>query len=196
MKVVEVNLLPPEYAPESPYSVRNIIILLLSFLILGFLILIALQLVALKERYVAENVRLVTAINAFKKEKGKLDSLLERKSELEKRFEMVREALGRRRTWADKLTDIWRAIPDGIWLQGIYLRGVESQGIPSLRISASALDLGRIEKFIRRLKRSPYFKGVISISVNRQTTSGGGFYNFELKLPLKEDSTGQLPLTR
>lgn len=177
MKVVEVNLLPPEYAPESPYSVRNIIVLLLSFLILGFLMLISFQLLALKGRYMAENARLITTINALKREKEKLDSLLERESELERRYKMVREVLGERRTWSDKLADIWRAMPSGVWL-----RSIEMSGMESLRISASASDLHRIEEFVRRLKRLPYLEGVISISANRQTPSKDSLYNFELKL--------------
>lgn len=184
MKVVEVNLLPPEYAPESPYSVRNVIMLLLSFLILGLLIIIALQLVTLRERYVAENVRLVTAINALKREKEKLDSLLEREAELKERYGMVKETLGRRMTWSDKLADIRRAMPNGVWLRSIYMRRAEGGGNPSLSISACASDLRQIEDFVRRLKGLPYFEGTISVSIDRQTASEGALYNFELKLSL------------
>jgi Tfp pilus assembly protein PilN len=199
MKIIEVNLLPPEYAPESPYSLRNIIVLVLSFLLIGSLVVIAFQMLAMKESYMRENARLMTAISAFRKEKEKLDALLERRSELERRYRMLEKALGGRITWADKLAEICGVIPNEVWLQDISLQRMrvmtdvqdqeeqaEAVEVSLIKMTGQASGLKPIEELIRRLKGLSYIEDPNFTSIDRRSMAGHELYQFELTAQVGE----------
>ena len=184
MKIIEINLLPPEYAPESPLSLRNVIMLILSFLVAGFLAVIAFQMLAVKESYMRENARLLTTISNFRREKERLDALLKRESELKRRYEVVEKALGVRETWSDKLAHLWNVIPEGIWIQDLSVqreRTRKEEGW-TIKMRGYSSELEHIERLIRHMEEIPYVENPIFSSIQRQQISAEhDIYRFEVQ---------------
>lgn len=121
MKIIEINLLPEEEAPESPYSIRNIAILVISFLIATFLVLLTWQLNGTKNEYAHRKKNLLQKLAIYKKQKKKIDELQKRKADLEQRYKLVTEVLGQRITWYDKLNVLHKQIPEKVWLSDISM---------------------------------------------------------------------------
>lgn len=186
MKIIDVNLLPPEYAPESPYSLRNVAILVSSFLIAGFLVALAFQILSLKESYMRENLRLMAMLSKLREEKKRVEELLARKREIERRYRMIEKALGGRVTWSDKLSEIWRAVPEGVWLQEVSLRRALSRGERpietfQLKITGESEGLSSIEELLKRIQALPWIEEADFSSINRRLSPGGReVYAFEI----------------
>ena len=214
MKIIDVNLLPPEYAPESPYSLRNVIILVTSFLTAGFLVLLAFQILGLKEDYMRENARLVAILSKLRKEKSRVEELLARKAEIERRYRMIERALGGRITWSDKLSQIWRAVPEGVWLQEVSLhRTAEREERPKregkarkgeakkaekeaatvetfqLRITGESAGLSSIEELLKRIQELPWIEEADFSSINKRFSSDEReVYGFEITAAFRRRS--------
>jgi len=119
MKIIEINLLPPEYAPPSPYSFRNIAMFALSLLVAILLIPLALRMVNLKNKYNSEYKQLMQNIEMYGKEKQQVNKLKEQETILNQRRDMLLELIGQRFTWSDKLINLYEQIPENLWLSSI-----------------------------------------------------------------------------
>ena len=125
MKIIEINLLPPEYAPPSPYNFRNIATFALSLLVVIFLILLALRMVNLKNKYNSEYKQLMQNIEMYGKQKQQVNKLREQQTILNQRRDMLLELIGQRFTWSDKLISLYEQIPENLWLSSISLERQE-----------------------------------------------------------------------
>jgi Tfp pilus assembly protein PilN len=127
MKIIEINLLPPDKVPESPYSIYNIAILVISLVIATWLIFLSLQVNNLKNQYIQRKETLMQKLALYRGKKEKIDHLQQKKTELEQRYELITNALGQRITWHDKLNDIHRQIPENVWLAQILIEVQKSE---------------------------------------------------------------------
>ena len=127
MKIIEINLLPPEYAPPPLYSFRNIAIFALSLLIASFLPLIALRMTNLKNEYDRKYKQLMRNIEMYGKQKLQINKLKEQEATLTQRRKMLMELIGQRFTWSDKLISLYNKIPEDLWLSSISLERQEIQ---------------------------------------------------------------------
>ena len=179
-----MNLLPPEYAPESPYSVRNISFLLLSFLILTFLTLNTLQVTDVKKefnQYKQDMLLLVANRGPFKQ---KVERLRKQTRLLNRRRNELAEVFDRRTTWSDKLSQVYAQIPKGVWLsevsvkretrkvEPVAVRGEKSRStteeVVSLHISGEAKDINDIAELISRLETISFLEKAPFRSINRE----------------------------
>ncbi|MFQ6044390.1 MAG: hypothetical protein ACE5PV_26355, partial [Candidatus Poribacteria bacterium] len=94
MKLIEINLIPPEEVPESSYTIRNIATLVISFMIAIALILLALQMNSLKGEYAQQKIQLLQRLKVYSRQKEKIDELQRKKTNLEQRYKLITEVLG------------------------------------------------------------------------------------------------------
>jgi Tfp pilus assembly protein PilN len=132
MKIIEINLLPPEYKPPSPYSFRNIAIFAISLLVAIFLILLVLLMVNLKNKYNNEYKQLTRNIEIYGKQKQEIEKLKKREAALNQRRNMLMELIGQRFTWYDKLINLYEQIPENLWLSSISVERQEIE-IPKIK---------------------------------------------------------------
>lgn len=119
---IEVNLLPPEHAPESPYNLRNVSFLILSFLILIFLALNTMRMTTQEKVFDQQNQSMLQVLNNYRQLKGQIDALKERTALLRQRRDLFADAIDHRKTWADKLNAIRAQIPGEMWLSEVYIK--------------------------------------------------------------------------
>ncbi len=182
MKIIEINLLPPEEMPESLYGIRNIAILVISFVVAVWLILLALQVNILKSGYAQRKKELTQKLAIYRVQKQKIDKLQKKKADLEQRYKLITEVLGQRITWYDKLSIIHRQVPENTWLSQISMevqesekvqtgiqiatlrktspQGLKENGQPSIliRISGYTSELPKIGELIDNLDKLPFFE--------------------------------------
>ena len=138
MKIIEVNLLPPEEAPESPYSIRNIAILVISFVIVIWLIFLTWQATILKSEYVQRKKELMQKLEVYRIQRERIDKLQKKKNDLEKQYELVTNVLGQRITWHDKLSIMHKQIPENLWLSQVSIEFQEEEK-PQMEFQRSIL---------------------------------------------------------
>lgn len=116
---IEINLLPSEYVPESPYSLRNISFLVLSVFILCFLAADVVKVTSLEkdlEQYKQNMLALIASRGPFKQ---KVERLRKQASLLNERRAELAAVIDQRTTWSDKLSLVYAQIPIGVWLSEI-----------------------------------------------------------------------------
>ena len=118
---IEINLLPPEYAPKSPYSPRNISFIVLSFLLLSFLVVDALQVIHREKEFNQRAQDMLRMAGRFSQLNKSIKALRERTALLNKRYNDLVEVLNQRVTWSDKLSQIHAQIPADVWLLEVSL---------------------------------------------------------------------------
>lgn len=207
MKLIEINLIPPEEVPESPYTIRNIATLVISFMIAIALILLALQMNSLKGEYAQQKIQLLQRLKVYSRQKEKIDELQRKKTNLEQRYKLITEVLGQRITWYDKLSDMHRRIPENVWLSQIVMeikKGEEFQeekkvGVPVakkdsklrdlkedvqsiilLHILGYTLELSKISGLIDKLSDSPFFEKTALQKIDKTKIKNRSVISFEI----------------
>jgi Tfp pilus assembly protein PilN len=201
MKIIEIDLLPPEDIPESPYSLRNIAILVISFMIAVWLIFLALRMSSLKNEYAQREAELTQKLTAYKIQKEKIDRLQKRKAELEKRYELITDVLGQRITWHDKLIAMHRQMPENVWLSQVLLEIQEAeksqteiqtktstpqvikenvQLLMLFNISGYAIELPRVGELIANLDNSPSFEKTSFKKIDKTEINARSIISFNL----------------
>ncbi len=207
MRIIEINLLPPEYTPPSPYSLRNIATSVLSLLVAVLLILLALPMVNLKNEYNKEYKQLVRNIGMYGKQKQQINELKRREVALDRRRGILMELIGQRTTLSDKLIDLYEQIPENLWLSDILLerkeikeptktaraKGGKSatkqedeseeksiQRFIQIQISGDALKIQQISEFIARLDKSPSFENTKLLSIGQIEKKGRTVMSFDI----------------
>jgi hypothetical protein len=156
MKLIEINLIPPEEVPESPYTIRNIATLVISFVIAIGLILLTLQMSNLKSEYAQQKMQLLERLEVYSRQKENIDDLQKKKADLEQRYKLITEVLGQRITWYDKLSDMHRRIPEDVWLSQIVMEIKKTEdfqtekrmGVPVAKESSELRDLGNVHPIV------------------------------------------------
>ena len=202
---IEINLLPSEYAPQSPYSLRNISFLVLSFMIAGFLVIDVLQ-ITHREKDLDQylNVQVLNELRKFGTRLVDMKRLKEQTALLHERRNLLAEVISRRTTWSDKLSRVYAQIPSDVWLSEISVKREvfqipiatekqDKQNKPTpatpqqespkqivLYISGSAKDLSRIAEFITRLETLPFLANIRFNSSNQIEQADQFVMSFEI----------------
>ncbi|HIE25992.1 TPA: hypothetical protein EYP66_01745 [Candidatus Poribacteria bacterium] len=207
MKIIEINLLPPEETPESPYGIRNIAILVLSFVIIFWLILLALQVNSLKNEYVRRKEKVLQKLAVYRIQKQKIDKLQKKKADLEERYKLITEVLGQRITWYDKLSVMHRQIPEDTWLSQVSMeiqqaeelqkemqksiltrkktsrvKDLEKNVQPSIliHISGYTSELPKVGELIANLEHSPLFEKTRFTKIGNTEINARSAISFEI----------------
>jgi len=201
MKIIEIDLLPPEDIPESPYSFRNIAILVISFMIAVWLIFLVLRMSSLKNDYARREAELTQKLTAYKIQKEKIDRLQKRKAELEKRYKLITDVLGQRITWHDKLIAMHREMPENVWLSEVLLEMQEAeksqtetqpktstpqvikekvQPLMVFNISGYAIELPRVAELIANLDNSPAFEKTSFQKIDKTEINARSVISFDI----------------
>jgi len=202
---IEINLLPREYLPQSPYSLQNTSFLVLSFLIVGFLMIDVLQ-ITHREKALDQylNVQVLNELQKFGTRLVDMRRLKEQTAILHERRNLLAEVINRRTTWSDKLSQVYAQIPSDVWLSEISVKRdvfqipvakekQDQQNKPTpatpqqespkqivLHISGMAKDLARIAEFIARLEALPFLDN-IRFNSSKQTEQDDQFVmSFEI----------------
>jgi len=207
MKIIEISLLPPEEAPESPYTIRNIAILVISFVLAICLIVLALQVNGLKGEYAQRKEKLLQRLAVYKRQKEKIDELQKKKTDLEERYKLITDALGQRITWYDKLSSIHRQIPKSMWLSQVSMelgkaekvqtkirknvtyskKASKSQDLEKevqplilIHILGYTSELPEIGELIANLDNSPFFEKTKFEKINNTKINNRSVISFEI----------------
>ncbi|MBM3239454.1 hypothetical protein FJZ31_24440 [Candidatus Poribacteria bacterium] len=201
MKIIEIDLIPPEDIPESPYSLRNIAILVISFMIAVWLIFLVLRMSSLKNDYAQREAELTQKLTAYKIQKEKIDRLQKRKAELEKRYKLITDVLGQRITWHDKLIAMHREMPENVWLSEVLLEMQEAekpqpetqtktstpqvikenvQPLMVFQISGYAIELPRVGELIANLDNSPAFEKTSFQKIDKTEINARSIISFDI----------------
>lgn len=207
MKIIEINLLPTEYTPPSPYNLRNIATSVLSLLVAIPLILLALRMVNLKNEYNEEYKQLIENIKVYEKQEQQINELKRREAALDRRRGILMKLIGQRSTLSNKLIDLHEQIPENLWLSNIMLehqeikeptktaRGKGGKSVTKqedeseekkiqrfiqIQISGDALKIQQISEFIARLDKSPSFENTKLLSIGQIEKKGRTVMSFDI----------------
>ena len=214
---IEINLLPREYLPQSPYSLRNISFLVISFLIAGFLVMDALHITHREKELNHKNQDMLRTLNNFRQLKNNIEALRAQTALLQKRSSLLGGSITSRITWSDKLNQIYAQIPSEVWLSEIALER-ETIRIPSvaqestdkqsqststppqqelqeqirLRISGDATSLVHISELLRRLETVPFLNSIRLSSINQIERVDHLVMSFEIMAGMNIEGNTQL----
>jgi Tfp pilus assembly protein PilN len=200
---IEVNLLPAEYVPESLFSIRNISFLVLSLLILAFLAFDVMQIIEREKALSLQNQQMLQVLNNYRQLKQEIDKLKERTALLRQRRDLIVSAIGERDTWSDKLSQIYRQVPESVWLSEIAMKREFVSSAPTappakdnkskdaplqpvtkeairLHISGDAKDISYIAEFIDLLEAVPFLGKTRLNSVNQREEEKREIMAFEI----------------
>ena len=203
MRTIEINLLPPEYAPENPYSIRNIAFLVLSLFILIFLALDVHQVIEREKSLDRRNQNMLHMLENFRQVKDNIEILRRQTTLLHERRNLLEAVVNRRTTWSDKLSQIYAQIPVDVWLSQISLErqkiipspekkvqdeshamnGEQSQKVGEqivLYILGDARDLSRITEFISRLEAISCLENTQFHTIDQRKETGRSVMSFEI----------------
>lgn len=98
------------------------------------------------------------------------DSLTQRRREIRRRVQLVRELDDNRFVWPHLMDEVAAALPATAWLRGIK----QQSELPDLRlqIMGTAARPLVITQFVRNLDSSPFIRNVQIVSSNKQTSGG------------------------
>lgn len=121
MPTVEINLLPPQFKPLPPYSVRNLVGVILSTGLLAFLLVLSLHMINAKADYSAHLTDLEQKLNSSRKQRKEIIELQKRAAAMKIYLEFLDDIMKQRITWVGKLTDVNYRVPSGLWLTEITM---------------------------------------------------------------------------
>lgn len=209
MKTIEINLLPPEYASEKPYSLRNISFVVLSFLILIFLVMDVYKLIDREKAFNLHNQSIMRVFAQYRPFKQKIDNLRKRAVLLNQRRSELAVLVNQRITWSDKLSQIYMLIPPEVWLSTISIEreiskiplgrqaGATAKNTPQkeevkilLHIQGEAEDIGSIGELIRRLATLPYLEKPSFDLINQEQIETRSVMSFTVSAQVNPFQTG------
>jgi Tfp pilus assembly protein PilN len=195
--MIDINLLPPEYAPKKLISPLNIAIIGGSFLIIISLLIPSLHpswgLLAALQDYsyrVADHDR---RINDYRRELKDIAELKKTMKLLKERMSLVKELLQEKTTWSDKLMELYDRLPKGsFWIDNLNVEREKasaqaaqrpSRGSPEnvveiskikVSMSGGATSVDNMSKFVANLEESEIFSDVILNTAKSDSAVEGG----------------------
>ena len=209
MKTIEINLLPPEYASEKPYSLRNISFVVLSFLILIFLVIDVYKLIDQEKAFNHHNQSIMRVFAQYRPFKQKIENLRKRAVLLNQRRSELAALVNQRITWSDKLSQIYMLIPPEVWLSTISIEreiskiplgrqaGATAKNTPQkeepkilLHIQGEAEDIASIAELIARLETLPFLEKPRFSSINQELLDNRSVMSFTIVAQVNPFQTG------
>ena len=187
--IIEINLLPSEYAPVSSFNIRNALFLVFSVIILAFLALNTLEIIKSKDAFKKRNQQLSQETLRFSSFQKKIAKLKIRTTLLNKRRTQLLAVVNQRITWSDKLSQIYRLVPPEVWLSEISVSS-ETRRTPTsasqgekylvLHIKGESKGLTGVEKLIAGLEAVPFLEDPRFTSINQKELVGRLVMSFEI----------------
>jgi len=185
--MIDINLLPPEYAPKKLVSLSNLAMICLFFLIGISLILSSLRLLGSVQDYSGRVDAHNQQIKLYKIQAEEIRELGRKVKMLSARLSLVKELLQENATWSDKLFELAQCLPrDGAWLDGLTIerrRGTQRARTPNAtntepepilaQISGGVTSVDKVRQFVASLEDSETFGNVALDSVSSRPMMAG-----------------------
>ena len=198
--MIDINLLPPEYAPKKLVSPINLAVICLFFLIGLSLILSSLKLMAAVQDYSGRCEYHNQQIRYYKPQVEDIRELRKRVKLLKTRLSLVEQLLKEKATWSDKLVELYECLPQsGIWLDSLSIdrqkatlrlssagaENVEAEMI-MVNISGNVISVDKVRQFVANLEESDTFYNVVldSAASTSMGLSGGSLMQFRITVQI------------
>jgi len=204
--MIDINLLPPEYAPKKLINLLNITIIGASFLTIISLLIPSLHptwgLLAVLQDYSDRVAQHDQKINDYKRELKDIGELKKTMKLLKERMSLVKELLQEKTTWSDKLMELYERLPKGsVWMDSLTIEREKATAqmpsrVPSedvvgaskinVSISGGATSVDNMSKFVANLEESEIFGNVILNTAKSDSATKGGasVISFEITLQI------------
>ena len=217
--MIDIDLLPPEYAPKKLVSLPNIIAIAIFFLISSSLLLASISpwdqlpyrgLLNAVEGYSERVEHVDEDISKYKQKAETIHRLRARIRGLKPRLSLAEQLLKGRATWSDKLVELYRCLPpDGVWINGLSIAAQEvkptarqrlPQGTPQdtetgpivVQISGNVISVNEMSRFVANLEDSNIFGDVVLESVTKRAslTDSDSLMSFKLTVQILSPGEG------
>jgi Tfp pilus assembly protein PilN len=180
--MIDINLLPPEYAPKKLISLSGLAIISIFVLVSLSLLLSSFKLLAELQDYSGRAEYHDQQIRHFAQQVEDIRELKKRVKLLKARLSLVKELLEEKTAWSDELTDLSQYLPqNGIWIDGLTIdrqkvqrknfasatntgksknEDVETEQI-MVEILGSVVSVDKVSQFVANLEESKTFGNVV-----------------------------------
>lgn len=177
--MLEINLLPVREARRAAdlrqYFMQVVLMLLLA---LGVIALVESQMADKINRTEERVTQMKNDIDQFKPQLDKVAAFKKRKSQLEKKIDVI-DGLDKARSGPVRVMDeLAMRTPDRLWLTGMNTKGT------SLSLKGESLDNELVALFLRRLGESEYFDQVDLDSTKLGDSKGLRVVQFKIRAEL------------
>lgn len=176
--MIDINLLPPEYAPKKLVSLSSLVAITIFFLVCLSLIMCSLRLLAARQEYSGRVEYHDQQIKHYMAQVQDIRELREKVKLLKARLSLVKELLEEKTTWSNKLVDLCQCLPrSGIWIDGVTVdrqgtqagtarsRTANPQDVGTqqvmVQISGSVVSVDKVSQFVANLEDSRTFGNVV-----------------------------------
>jgi len=184
--MIDINLLPPEYAPKKMISLGGLAIISIFLFVSLSLLLSSFKLLAELQDYSGRVEYHDQQIKHYADQVKDIRELKKKVELLKARLSLVKELLEEKATWSDKLVELCQSLPqDGIWIDGLNIDRQEIQqksgteksegsetGYLLVEILGSVVSVDKVSQFVANLEESETFGNVVFDSA---TSSPAGF---------------------
>ena len=194
--MIDINLLPPEYAPKKLVSLSGLAIISVFVLISLSLLLSSFKLLAELQDYSGRVEYHDQQIRHFAQQVEDIRELKKSVKLLKARLSLVKELLEEKTAWSDKLVELCQHLPqNGIWIDGLTIDRQKVQRKPGaekskngdveaeqimIEIVGSVVSVDKVSQFVANLEESETFGNVVFDSATSSAAGPGvGPYSSE-----------------
>lgn len=176
--MIDINLLPPEYAPKKLVSLSSLAAITIFFLVCLSLLMCSLRLLAARQEYSGRVEYHDQQIKHYMAQVQDIRELREKVKLLKARLSLVKELLEEKTTWSNKLVDLCQCLPrSGIWIDGVTVDRQRTQAGTArsrtanpqdagtqqvmVQISGSVVSVDKVSQFVANLEDSRTFGNVV-----------------------------------
>ena len=186
--MLDINLLPPEYAPRKLVYVSNLIILGIAFFIGLSLFLSSLKLLAEARDYSERVAYHDIQIERYRQQAEDIGELRQKVKLLRSRLSLVEELLRENAMWSDKLVELTQRIPrNGVWINGLSIgrsgarsggrrgaAGSPGSGPIVVNITGTVVSVDKMSQFVANLEESETYGDVVFENASSDPKKDGG----------------------
>jgi Tfp pilus assembly protein PilN len=196
--MIDIDLLPPEYAPKKLVSLNNLAMICLFFLIGMSLVMSSLRLIGSVQHYSGEVELHDQQIERYKIQAEEIKQLGKKVKMLSARLSLVKELLQENATWSDKLFELCQCLPpEGAWLDSLNIErasqrrrrtttGSTSDNPVLAEISGGVTGVDKVRQFVANLEDSETFDNVVleSVTSHEARTGVGSSISFKVTVEI------------
>lgn len=200
--MLDIDLLPPEYAPKKVIKLINLVIISLSFLICLSLLMSSLKIMSVAQDYSARVAYHESQIKSYKRQIEDIKELAGTVKLLRTRLFLVRELLQERDPWSEKFVELSQCLPlYGAWMDSLTVerqKGASSRASAgramtfpvTAHIAGKVVTVDKASQFIANLEDSSTFGDIIFNSAISGTDSvvGDDILNFKFSVAVLDQS--------
>lgn len=202
--MLDINLLPPEYAPKKVIKLVNLIIISLSFLICLSLLMSSLKIMAIAQDYSARVDYHESQIKLYRRQVEDIHELAGTVKLLKARLYLVKELLEERDPWSEKFVELSQCLPlYGAWMDSVTverqkagpsgananLRGAVSSSVMA-HIAGRVTTVDKASQFIANLEDSRTFGDIVFNSAisGKDSVVGDTIMNFKFSVAVSDQA--------